>query len=115
MVKVLLVEDEMLVGLDIKMTLEDAGYEVDGPYPTVAEALEIAKTAVPDIGLLDVRLADGVVDPLASWLTDQSVPVVFHSAHAGAHNYGASYPDAKFCEKPSTPEELVSTIAMHFS
>lgn len=115
MVKILLVEDELLVGLDIKTTLEDAGHEVDGPYPTVAEALSVAKAAPPDLGFLDVRLADGVVDPLASWLSDRSVPLVFHSGHAGAHDYGTTYPHARFCEKPSTPDELIEIVAMQSS
>ncbi|MDF3361936.1 response regulator [Sulfitobacter sp. Ks41] len=110
MVKILLVEDELLVGMDIKMTLEDEGFEVDGPYPTVAEALTVAKTATPNLGFLDVRLADGAVDPLASWLLEKSVPLVFHSGHAEAHDYGARYPGAGFCEKPSTPAELVSVV-----
>ncbi|MEX3314135.1 response regulator [Sulfitobacter sp. PS-8MA] len=110
MVTILLVEDELLVGLDIKLTLEGEGFQVDGPYPTVAEALSVAKTSLPDIGFLDVRLADGVVDPLASWLSERSVPLVFHSGHARAHDYGVRYPDARFCEKPSTPNELISVI-----
>ena len=110
MVKVLLVEDELLVGLDIQMTLEDAGFEVAGPYPTVAEALDVAKQSLPDVGFLDVRLADGVVDPLAAFLSEHSVPLVFHSGHAGAHDYGTAFPQASFCEKPSTPEQLVSIV-----
>ncbi|SFF07918.1 hypothetical protein SAMN04488523_11728 [Sulfitobacter brevis] len=110
MVKILLVEDELLVGLDIKDTFEDAGHEVDGPYPTVAEALRVAQANPPELGFLDVRLADGVVDPLAKWLSDHAIPLVFHSGHAGAYNYGSDYPHAAFCEKPSTPNELLAIV-----
>lgn len=112
MVKILLVEDELLVGLDIKDTLEEAGHEVDGPYPTVSEALNAAKANPPELGFLDVRLADGVIDPLASWLSEHAVPLVFHSGHAGTRDYGHAYPQAGFCEKPSTPEELVAIVSM---
>ncbi len=111
MAKILLVEDELLVGMDIQLTLEEAGHVVDGPYPTVAAGLEAARTALPDLGFLDVRLADGVVDPLASWLAERAVPLVFHSGHASAEAYGAAYPQARFCEKPSTPDSLVAIVA----
>jgi DNA-binding response OmpR family regulator len=112
MVKILLVEDELLVGLDIKDILEDAGHEVDGPYRTVSEALDIAKANPPELAFLDVRLADGVIDPLATWLAEHAVPLVFHSGHAGSRDYGHAFPQAGFCEKPTTPEELIATVSM---
>lgn len=111
MVRILLVEDELFVGLDVMDTLEAEGHEVDGPHPTVAEGLRAARARRPDLGFLDVRLADGVVDPLADWLTGEGVPLVFHSGHAGTHDYGRRYPRAGFCEKPSTPDKLCAAVA----
>ncbi|SDE04204.1 response regulator [Limimaricola pyoseonensis] len=111
MAKILLVEDELLIGWDIKDTLEEAGHEVDGPYATVAEALERVERALPEIGFLDVRLADGEVDPLADRLQAQDVRLVFHSGHIRALDHGRRYPGCTVCAKPSTPDELVEAVA----
>ena len=59
---VLLVEDELFVALDVQMTVEDAGLSVDGPYSSLAEALDAMERQPPGFylcAILDVRLRDG--------------------------------------------------------
>ena len=60
---ILIVEDEILIGLGLHMMLSLAGYRVRGPAPCMGSALAIAEEEVPDIALVDVNLAgdaDGV-------------------------------------------------------
>ncbi len=110
MAKILLAEDELLIGWDIKDALEQAGHVVDGPYRNVSEALEVARQTSPEIGFLDVRLADGEVDALADYLHGQDVPLIFHSGHISAKAYDRRYPGSEICAKPSTPTELVEAV-----
>ncbi len=55
--KILLVEDEVLLGLGLKAELEDAGHEVLGPAATTAEAVALAETGRPHVALVDIDLA----------------------------------------------------------
>lgn len=55
-IKVLIVEDEVLIALPLKMELRRAGYEVLGPIVSGEEAIESAKNENPDVVLMDIRL-----------------------------------------------------------
>jgi diguanylate cyclase (GGDEF)-like protein len=82
--RVLIVEDEALVAMDLHATLTELGYEVLGTAASAGEALYLAGRERPDVVLMDVKLrgsADGV--HTASMLRDQlHVPVVFLTANA---------------------------------
>ncbi len=56
---VLIVEDEVLIGLGLHMMLTLAGHHVRGPAMSRASALAIAREELPDIALVDVNLAGG--------------------------------------------------------
>jgi DNA-binding response OmpR family regulator len=56
-VVILIVEDEVLIGLGLHMVLSLAGYHVRGPAMSVESALAIAAEEKPDIALVDVNLA----------------------------------------------------------
>jgi CheY-like chemotaxis protein len=59
--KVLIVEDELLIALDLETIVQDLGYEVIGPARNFGEAMELAKEA--EVALVDVHLADGITGP----------------------------------------------------
>lgn len=82
--RILIVEDEAVVAMDLHATLTELGYEVVGNATTAGEALYLAGRERPDVVLMDVKLrgaADGV--HTASMLRDQvRAPVVFLTANA---------------------------------
>ncbi len=57
--KILVVEDEALVALQVESFLTGAGHEVVGIADSIASAEPLAAAAVPDLALVDVNLADG--------------------------------------------------------
>lgn len=57
--KILVVEDDPLVGPAIKAVLESAGHEVIGPCRDAAKALRRAARASPDLAVVDFNLAGG--------------------------------------------------------
>ena len=60
--KVLIVEDEFIVALNLGQTLRNLGFEVVGIAPDASMAYELARSQ-PDIALVDVNLRDGPTGP----------------------------------------------------
>lgn len=59
MLKVLIVDDDFMVADCLEETLIDAGYEVCGIAGTVEDAISLGDAHHPDLGVIDLRLADG--------------------------------------------------------
>jgi DNA-binding response OmpR family regulator len=59
MVKILLVDDDFMLADCLEEALVDAGYEVCGIAGTVEDAIALGEAHRPDIGIFDLRLADG--------------------------------------------------------
>ena len=57
--RVLIVEDEALIAMDLEMQVEELGHRSVGYAATAQSALTIARSENPDIALVDLRLADG--------------------------------------------------------
>jgi DNA-binding response OmpR family regulator len=72
--RVLVVENEMLLALALASLLEDIGCEAVGPVGQVATALPIVKKEPLDAVLLDVRLGDETVEPIATILARRGIP-----------------------------------------
>lgn len=82
-IKILIVEDESIIALNIKEILVDFGYEIVGIANNGAKALHLAGTKVPDLVLMDITLQDredgiAVAEKIAAIL---SVPIVFLTAN----------------------------------
>lgn len=85
---VLLVEDEFLIAMDLKLLLEQRGWRVTGPAATVREALDLLQDELPAVAVLDVWLPDGAVTPVAEALRAQNVPFVLASAYDNPERQG---------------------------
>ena len=103
--RVLLVEDEPLVAMDLQFELEDAGAEVVAIARTVPEALEMARDAGLDLALLDGNLRGEPVDAVAELLTSRGVPFCFVSGY-GREHLPQGFRDAPLIEKPFRPDAL---------
>ncbi len=56
MTRVVIAEDEAILRLDLKETLEEEGYEVVGETGRGDEAVELVKTLTPDLAILDIKM-----------------------------------------------------------
>jgi CheY-like chemotaxis protein len=56
--RILIIEDEPIIALDIMTTVERAGHTVTGIAATRAEAVELARRDPPELILADIQLAD---------------------------------------------------------
>lgn len=109
---VLVVEDEFLIALEVVGVLEDAGYEVIGPAPTVAIALEFLERHSVQACFLDVNLRGQHSAAVASALKDRSVPFVLSSAYEQATlEQHAAFEGVENLGKPVSRERLLSAIS----
>lgn len=105
--RVLLVEDEALIALTLKLMLElDMGLEVVGPIARLDEAIEVAKTEQLDLALLDVAIIGGEVFPVANILQDRGIPIIFHTGHGLKDELEAYYSRAEVYAKPTSDAVL---------
>ena len=82
--KILIVEDEGIVALDIKNTLNRLGYHVTAVASTGWDAIQQAKRTKPDLVLMDIRLhgeMDGI-EAAAYIHQELAIPVIFLTAQA---------------------------------
>ena len=112
--RILLCEDEPIVAMDVQMTVEAEGYRVAGPYARLDRALEAMEGPSGEgiaAAILDVRLKDGDVFPLAEVLAARGIPLVFHSGHVLESDVCDRFPGARFCPKPVSPNCLLDALA----
>lgn len=108
--RVLVVEDEMLVSLLVEDMLADAQCIVVGPFDRISEALIAAQTERIDLAVLDVNIGGVKVYPVAEVLAIRHIPFVFLSGY-GQQAIPSDRPDWRVCSKPFRPEELVGMLA----
>ncbi|MDB5426413.1 MAG: response regulator [Phenylobacterium sp.] len=82
--RVLVVEDEMMVSMLIEDMLTDLGCTVVGPASRLDEALDLAKAADIDCAVLDVNLGGQPIFPLADLLRERGLPFAFATGYGDA-------------------------------
>ncbi|WP_020180041.1 response regulator [Methylopila sp. M107] len=79
--RVLVVEDDFLLALDVSQMLEVAGATVIGPTSTVKAGLAELEREAPDIAVLDINLGDGTSFPLVDVLQERGLPVILATGY----------------------------------
>jgi CheY-like chemotaxis protein len=82
--KVLVVEDEMMVSMLIEDMLVDLGCTVVGPASRLDEAMQLAREAAIDCAVLDVNLGGQQIFPVADLLRDRGAPFAFATGYGDA-------------------------------
>jgi DNA-binding response OmpR family regulator len=108
--RVLVVEDELLVAMLIEDALADQACVIVGPYARLQDALIAAATETLDLAVLDVNLAGKKVYPVAELLEKRGIPFVLLSGY-GRDAIPVNHPEWQACNKPFQPEELISVLA----
>jgi DNA-binding response OmpR family regulator len=108
---VLVVEDEAIIALDLKLTLEDLGAEVLGPARTLREAMNLSKNGHISLAILDRYLNDSIIDCVADRLSDRNVPLIFHTGNSEEAALMSKWPGAEILSKPADPAILMSMIS----
>jgi DNA-binding response OmpR family regulator len=105
----LIAEDQVLVGMALEACLEEAGFQVVGPFTSNAEALSCLESLTPDLALLDVMVKDGPSIALARELRNRGVRFVIYSGLKPQVDT-PEFRDAPWLEKPVGREKLVAAM-----
>ncbi len=80
--RILIVEDELLIAIDVEETLSEEGHQVVGIARESKTALGLAQRLKPNLALVDVRLVDGETGPEIAGHLEMGIPVLFMTANA---------------------------------
>lgn len=113
-IKILIVEDEMIIAEDMADALVNLGYEITGIVGAGNQAIEQAATTHPDIVLMDINLQGEIdgVDAAERIRINQQIPVVFLTAYADQQTIERAKATEPFAYllKPFQDRELKTTI-----
>ena len=107
--KVLVVEDEMLVSMLVEDMLSDLGCTVVGPAAELEEAMSLAQNAEIDLALLDVNLGGRPIFPVADTLKARGVPFAFASGY-GEAGLSEDHRGAAVLQKPFREADLARAL-----
>lgn len=114
--RVVIVEDEFFIALDLQAILEADGHQVLAVATSAQEAVQAAQNLLPDVVLMDVRLARGSdgVDAAREIRARFDIGSIFVTANAdaGTKLRAASAHPIGFLEKPVTPLSLRQALAL---
>jgi DNA-binding response OmpR family regulator len=109
--RILVVEDDFFISLELDTILAGAGAQVVGPCRTVAQAERIIEGSEISAAVLDFRLGGDTSLRVALWLRQHDIPFVFFTAQTNARQIQAECPGAKVITKPFQPRVIVAAIA----
>ncbi|HVZ05992.1 PAS domain S-box protein [Hyphomicrobium sp.] len=112
--RILVVDDEPLIAMDIVASLEDEGCKVVGPAATLKKALHLIETEDIDAGLLDANLAGEPVDALAAVLTRRKIPFAFVSGY-GREGLPEAFRQTTLIKKPFHRQRLMDVVQQMLS
>jgi DNA-binding response OmpR family regulator len=109
-VRVLVVEDDALLAMDLKETLADAGAIVVDVCQTLDEGMARANVEDFAVAVLDFSLGSETVSPLARRLVRRGLPFVLYTGMSPSEPSLAEWSDRQIVEKPAPPLVLLSAL-----
>jgi CheY-like chemotaxis protein len=107
--RVFVAEDEILIALVLQDILEELGHSVVGPAARVEDACRIARDGAFDLAILDVKLADSEVYPVAEILEARGIPFAFATGY-GRDSLAATFRSHPILPKPYTEPDVAALI-----
>jgi CheY-like chemotaxis protein len=110
--RVLIIEDEPIIALDLENLLVDLGHEVVAKAATRDEAVAMARAKRPGLVLADINLGEGGsgIDAVAEILSSFDIPVIFVTAYPEKLLTGERPEPAYLIAKPFLPETIQATV-----
>jgi len=109
MVRILVVEDENALAMEMSWMVEDAGYSVVGPEGSVETARRVLARQRVDLALLDVTLGRETVFPVSEILDLMGTPFIFVTGHSPSA-LPVQYRHRPLMRKPCRPRALMALI-----
>jgi DNA-binding LytR/AlgR family response regulator len=108
--RVLIVEDEFLLAMELETLVECGGSTPVGPASSVHQALALIDGEEPDIALLDVNLRGERATPVAAALQERGVPYVLITGYSNAQLSEPELRRAPRLDKPVSARALTRAV-----
>lgn len=112
--RILIVEDEPLIAMELHRLVTNAGLEVSGPAGTLDQALHLASDQTLTGAILDINLGGETSYPIADRLRNRSVPFIFVSGYI-AESAPERFASCTILQKPVEPRALMSVLRQQLS
>lgn len=109
--KVMLVEDQMLIALDVEGMLGDHGVFDVMTSSSAADALSRLVDYTPDVAILDVNLGEGTSLAVARELAERHIPFLFATGYGNSEMIPLDFSWVPVVRKPYDSTSLIATIA----
>jgi CheY-like chemotaxis protein len=112
--RILILEDEVLIAMDVRETLEREGFEVVGPFDRVLPAM-VAVAGIPiDGAILDVAIGEDQAYEVAEALSAANIPFIWATAYERAE-LPPQFRAQPCLQKPFDTIELTNTLRQALS
>jgi DNA-binding response OmpR family regulator len=108
--RVLIVEDDLLLLMELETILLEAGAEIAGSCRSVGEALTAADDRIA-AAILDVSVGRETIAPVARRLASRGTPFVFYTGQVPGDPALAEWPGCAVLSKPARPGTIVAALA----
>lgn len=113
---ILIVEDEALLGMWLKIVLTKRGFGVSGIFTNGEDAVEFAKKTLPDVVLMDIRLAGKIdgIQAATEILARGQTSVIFMTGYSDeeTRKRASAVAPAAYLVKPFTTADLIDTLSL---
>jgi DNA-binding LytR/AlgR family response regulator len=111
--RVLVVEDDMLLLMELESVLLDAGAEIAGLCRTVDDALTVTETDQSGVSaaILDVRVGRQTIAPVARRLASRGTPFVFYTGQIAGDPELREWKGHKVLSKPARRSAIIAAVA----
>jgi DNA-binding response OmpR family regulator len=108
--RILILEDEVILALDLADQLESAGFQVIGPATSVAAALRLIAAEPCDAAVLDINLGVETSAPVAAELKKAGIPFIAVSGNSREHQ-PEIFHGAPWVPKPCLAKDLIAVVS----
>lgn len=105
--RVLIIEDDPLLAMDLEDTLQAAGFEVQGSAASVEQGLLAIDRSPPEVATLDYHLGRETSEAVAKRLRSMNIPYCYISGHG---DHLSNRENAPVIAKPANPGTVVRTV-----
>ncbi|HEX4043726.1 MAG TPA: response regulator, partial [Xanthobacteraceae bacterium] len=109
--RVLVVEDDAILLMDLETILSEAGAEIVGSCRTVRDALAAIGKRPLSVAVLDVRIGGETIAPVVRQLGKHGTPFVFYTGQVGKDPALAEWSGSRIVAKPASGRTIVAAVA----
>jgi DNA-binding NtrC family response regulator len=108
--RILVVEDDFIISMELGSILAEAGAKVIGPCRTSGQAAALIDASTISCAILDYRLGGDTSLPVARKLTRHGIPFAFFTGQVNTTRIRAEFPDVRIISKPFQHHAILTTL-----